>query len=105
MVSNQHEEKYLKDGIWANRLECKKGHISSTWSKTLADIKTFWFVGPNADSKIELHENISLWDNSKLITSEKMWLLKVCVHYFLSNLYFSPNDSPSKTLKDVFYFI
>ena len=52
MVSNRYEEKYLKDGIWANRLERKKGHISSTWSKILAAIKTFWFVGPNADSKL-----------------------------------------------------
>ena len=25
--------------------------------------------------------------------------------YFLSNFYFSPNDSPSKTMKNVFYFI
>ena len=28
-----------------------------------------------------------------------------CVRYFLSNLYFSPNDGPSKTMKNVFYFI
>ena len=25
--------------------------------------------------------------------------------YFLTNFYFSPNDSPSKTIEDVFYFI
>ena len=31
--------------------------------------------------------------------------VKTCVHYFLSNFYFSPNDSPSKTMKNVFYFI
>ena len=30
---------------------------------------------------------------------------KACVHYFLRNFYFSPNDSPSKTMKDAFYFI
>ena len=30
---------------------------------------------------------------------------KAFVHYFLSNLYFSLNDSPSKTIKNVFYFI
>ena len=29
--------------------------------------------------------------------------LKAFVCYFLTN--FSPNDSPSKTMKDVFYFI
>ena len=32
-------------------------------------------------------------------------VFKVCVHYFLTNFYFSPNDSPSKTKKNVFYFI
>ena len=30
---------------------------------------------------------------------------KACIRYFLSNFYFSPNDSPSKTMKNVFYFI
>ena len=31
------------------------------------------------------------------------WLVKACVCYFSSNFYFSPNDSPSKTMKSVFY--
>ena len=31
--------------------------------------------------------------------------LKACVRYFLSKFYFSPNDSPSKTMKNAFYFI
>ena len=31
-------------------------------------------------------------------------VLKACVNYFLTNFSFSPNDSPSKTLKDVFLF-
>ena len=30
---------------------------------------------------------------------------KACVCYFLANFYFSQNDNPSKTMKDVFYFI
>ena len=30
---------------------------------------------------------------------------KACVRYFLSNFYFSPNKSPSKTMKNVFHFI
>ena len=30
---------------------------------------------------------------------------KACVRYFLSNFYFLPNDIPSKTMKNVFYFI
>ena len=35
----------------------------------------------------------------------KPLVIKACVHYFLSNFYFSPNDSASKTMKNVFYFI
>ena len=30
--------------------------------------------------------------------------IKACVRYFLSNFYFSLNDSPSKTMKNVFLF-
>ena len=32
-------------------------------------------------------------------------LFKACVHYVLTNFSFSVNDSPSKSMKDVFYFI
>ena len=35
----------------------------------------------------------------------KVTIIKACVRYFLSNLYFSLNDSPSKTMKNVFYII
>ena len=31
--------------------------------------------------------------------------IKACVHYFSSILYFSPNDGPSQTMENVFYFI
>ena len=37
--------------------------------------------------------------------SNGLLIVKACVRYFLSNFYFSPNDSPSKTMKNVFYFI
>ena len=30
---------------------------------------------------------------------------KACVRYFFSNFYFSPNDRPSETMKNDFYFI
>ena len=30
--------------------------------------------------------------------------IKACVLHFLTNVYFSLNDNPSKTMKDVFYF-
>ena len=32
-------------------------------------------------------------------------VFKACVSSFLTNFYFSPNDCPSKTMKDVFNFI
>ena len=32
-------------------------------------------------------------------------VFKASVRYFLSNLYFSLNDSPSKSMRNVFYFI
>ena len=32
-------------------------------------------------------------------------ILKACVRYFLSKFYFSPSDSPSKTMKNAFGFI
>ena len=32
-------------------------------------------------------------------------LVKACVRYFLSNFNSSPNDSPLKPVKNVFYFI
>ena len=31
--------------------------------------------------------------------------VKACARYFLSTFYFSPKDIPSKTMKNVFYFI
>ena len=30
---------------------------------------------------------------------------KACLHYFLPNFYFSPNDSPSKTMKKFFFHL
>ena len=38
--------------------------------------------------------------NNDIITN-----IKACVPYFLSNFYFSSNDSPSKTMKNAFQFI
>ena len=31
--------------------------------------------------------------------------IKACVRYLLTNFCFAPNESPSKAMKDVFYFI
>ena len=44
-------------------------------------------------------------NNSKKWKPENMFTFKACVCYYLSKFYFSPNDSPQKTMKNVFYFI
>ena len=50
------------------------------------------------------HPNVPFLQSLK-ISENPLDVLKACVRYFLSNFYFSPNDSPSKTMKNVFYFI
>ena len=42
------------------------------------------------------------WQRLTTEHRENNILLKAGVRYFLSNFYFSPNDSPSKTMKHVF---
>ena len=42
-----------------------------------------------------------VFENAKIFRS----YVKACVRYFLTNFYFSPNGSPWKTMRDVFYFI
>ena len=46
------------------------------------------------------------WDASqRIIFILQTHSVKACVRYLLTNFYFLPNDGPSKTMKDVFYFI
>ena len=42
---------------------------------------------------------------SHILNTQKFTCFKACVCYFVSNFYSSPNDSPFKTMKSVFYFI
>ena len=44
-------------------------------------------------------------DIQPISSNYKLLSIKVCVRYFLSKFYFSPNDSLSKTMKNIFYFI
>ena len=51
------------------------------------------------------------YESTKFYIQElNLWLallkgIKACVRYFLSNFYFSPNKSPSKTMTNAFCFI
>ena len=49
--------------------------------------------------------DISETDVSIMMQVHKTLLFKACVHYFHQIFVFSPNDSPSKTMKNAFYFI
>ena len=40
-----------------------------------------------------------------ILTVDDVMNFEACVGYFLSSFIFSPNDSPLKTMKNVFYFI
>ena len=54
----------------------------------------------------DMREEIARVDYIKEFWCISMWVwLKACVHYFISNFYFSPNNDPSKAMKNVFYFI
>ena len=44
-------------------------------------------------------------NENEVCTKKIDQIFKACVCYFLSNFYFSPYDSPLKTMKNVFYFI
>ena len=37
--------------------------------------------------------------------TKNKYTVKACVYYFLWHFYFSPNESPPNTMKNVFYFI
>ena len=54
---------------------------------------------------ISLTKNYCVTITIQKITSIYKFMLKACVCYFLLNFYFSPNNSSSKTKKNVFYFI
>ena len=92
--------------------------LKSKLSDLLGEERGFKFLEfklKKQKSKSCVHNSLSLKVSS---TTNHFWSLcsckkkrktdvtfKACVRYFLSNFYFSPNDSPSKTMKNVFYFI
>ena len=48
--------------------------------------------------------HMNMW--SKLLQAQKsVAMFKACVRYFYQIFIFSPNDSPSKTMKNAFCFI
>ena len=52
-------------------------------------------------SEEKFHSSLA---DKKISDKEYEHILKAYVHYFLSNFYFSPNDSPSKAMKNAFCF-
>ena len=90
---------YVYDQI-LQHYETKNNYFSNERFKTT--LKAFTFNYLDIDDKRYIH------DKNMLMLYKSMFIsviLKACVRYFLSNFYFSLNDSPSKTMKNVFYFI
>ena len=74
----------------------------ATWTYLLGKLQILVWKTALAASFEALthHQNLA-----SLIKACVASLIKACVPYFLSNFYFSPNDSPSKTMENIFHFI
>ena len=73
----------------------KKGHVS------LGDQQSYYLQFFNDFTNHRKKTNRAVLFSSRPFPN----ILKACVRYFLSNFYLSPNDSPSKFMKNAFYFI
>ena len=116
----------LKNG-WATPCQLYKyffvlwsANLSFSDKETITELDEIFSVG----TFVSISEMHDAGDRLRLIISGHRRFVKCCyyvfecvfrvkgqlapkalVRYFLSNFYFSPNDSPSKTIKNVFYFI
>ena len=92
---------YCKKTIY----ECKIGD-SRNWSKTI-QVKTKNLV--YEIRKPTLFNQIRFTNRCETLYQIFIFIqlcpFKACVRYFLSNSYFSPTNSPSKTMTNIFYFI
>ena len=71
--------------------------------------KQFWMFGPNFPKKHIYGQNRKIeyrhWISLIQISLGTKFQLKAGFRYFYQICIFSPNDSPLKTMKNVFYFI
>ena len=86
----------------SNIIDKSENWPDNLYSLCLADIASSFFTKKADDLPIQPDEIKSYTVPVSNINDVK---LKACVRYFLTNFYFLPNDSPSKTIKNVFYFI
>ena len=78
------------------------------WTKSKKWIQKQKSQKQKLDHKKWIYQQSKKSDKIKSNKSNKIWrqILKSFVRYFLKKKnYLSPNDSPSKTMQDVFYFI
>ena len=97
-----NERNYLKTKEMQINFTCAISLLATVTSATNAHLK-------DQLSKIRHVITHHSWsDASYTEMGNQSWevrVLKLVSAIFLSNFYFSPNDSPSKTIKNVFYFI
>ena len=75
------------------------------WNNLTVNIRTSESHGIFKNSILRFIPSTNSFYNSHNRKETKFLQIKACVRYFLSIFYFSLNDSPSKIMKNVFYFI
>ena len=82
-------------------------NIANEYGMKIGGVKKLVSNLGNKSEYVFHYKNLQLYFSLgiKLFKVHKILKFKACVRYFLPNFYFSPNDSPSKTMKNVFYFI
>ena len=70
--------------------------------KTTGLLMPKWYI--SYDKITYQREEFLVIKERKFLGNKVRYILKACVRYFLSNFYFSQNDSPLKTMKNVFLF-
>ena len=105
-------------------LQPRAGEISDFLGPCLLRGPNFLFRGGGAGPFSSMKPSVTNHVNSRIVDGKIMFPITFCfyiivmcmltfltlklvssVFYFLSNFYFSSNDRPSKTMKNVFYFI
>ena len=82
-------------------------NIANEYGMKIGGVKKLVSNLGNKSEYVFHYKNLQLYFSLgiKLFKVHKILKFKACVRYFLPNFYFSPNDSPSKTMENVFYFI
>ena len=90
----------------ATDMRNKKRKHATNFNKNKKVVRETCDSHPSAEDELSLYGGSDLDEQiDRLMDTTNSPKFKASVRYVLTNLCFSPNDSPSKTMTDVFYFI